>query len=51
MRVLQNLNFGKAVTELIPKLFEQAIGIVVLTTVVGFILAIVIGFLLLWVGG
>ncbi len=46
MRVLQNLNFGKAVTELIPKLFEQAIGIVVLTTVVGFILAIVIGFLL-----
>lgn len=46
MRVLQNLDFGKAITELIPKLMEQALGIVVLTTVAGFVLALVIGFLL-----
>lgn len=46
MRVLQNLNFSKALTELIPKLLEQAIGIVVLTTVVSFILALVFGFIL-----
>jgi polar amino acid transport system permease protein len=46
MRVLQNLNFGKAIAELLPKLIQQSLGIVVLTTIVGFILAIAIGFLL-----
>ncbi len=46
MRIIQNLNFPKAFTELIPKLMEQALGIVVLTTIIGFVLAIIIGFML-----
>lgn len=46
MEVLENLNFGKAFKELLPKLFGEAFGIVVTVTVVGFLLAIVIGFLL-----
>ena len=46
MNVIQNLNFMKAITELVPKLIQQALWIVVVTTIVGFALAIVIGFLL-----
>ncbi len=46
MRVLENLNFAKAFKELLPKLFGEAFGIVVTVTIVGFILAIVIGFIM-----
>ena len=46
MEVLENLDFAKAFKELLPELFGEAIGIVVTVTIVGFLLAIVIGFLL-----
>lgn len=46
MEVLENLNFSKAFKELLPKLFGEAFGIVVTVTVIGFILAIIIGFIL-----
>lgn len=46
MEVLENLDFGKAFKELLPKLFGEAFSIVITVTVVGFILAIIIGFLL-----
>lgn len=46
MDILENLNFSKAFKELLPKLFGEAFGIVVTVTIVGFLLAIVIGFLL-----
>ena len=46
MRVLENLNFHKAWTELMPKLMGQAIRIVLLVSIVSFVLAIVFGFIL-----
>lgn len=46
MEVLQNLNFPKAIHELLPKLLGNALQIVVLSTVLGFLLAIILGFLL-----
>jgi polar amino acid transport system permease protein len=46
MDVLQNLNFPKAIHELLPKLLGDALKIVVLTTLIGFLFAIVFGFLL-----
>lgn len=46
MRVLENLNFSKAWTELLPKLLGQAMEIVVIVSIVSFILAIVFGFIL-----
>lgn len=46
MKVLQNLNFQKAIVELLPKLLGSALGIVILVTIVGFILAILAGFIL-----
>lgn len=46
MRVLQNLNFIKAWTELMPKLMGEAVQIVLLVTIVSFILAIIFGFML-----
>lgn len=46
MEVSENLDFAKAFKELLPELFGEAIGIVVTVTIVGFLLAIVIGFLL-----
>lgn len=46
MRVLQNLNFGKAWTELIPKLMGGAIQIVIAVSIISFVLAIIFGFIL-----
>lgn len=46
MEVLEKLDFGKAFRELLPKLFGEAISIVITVTIVGFILAIILGFLL-----
>jgi len=46
MEVIKNLNFPKAIHDLLPKLLGSALQIVVLTTIIGFILAIFIGFLL-----
>lgn len=46
MRVLENLNFPKAFEELLPKLLGDALHIVVLTTVFGFLFAIIFGFIL-----
>lgn len=46
MTVLENLNFPKAIKELLPKLFGEAFTIVVFVTIVGFIFAIIIGFLM-----
>ena len=46
MEVLKNLDFGRAFRELLPKLFGDAFSIVITVTIVGFLLAIVIGFLL-----
>ena len=46
MEVVKNLNFPKAIHDLLPKLLGSALQIVVLATVLGFIFAIIIGFLL-----
>lgn len=46
MRVLQNMNFARAFRELLPKLMGEALQIVLVVTVAGFLLALVIGFLL-----
>ncbi|MCK9170539.1 MAG: amino acid ABC transporter permease [Treponema sp.] len=46
MNVLQNLNWSKAFTELLPKLLGNALFIVVFATIVGFLIGIVFGFLL-----
>lgn len=46
MKVLGNLNFSKAMVELLPKLLGEALHIVVITTIVGFLFAIVFGFIL-----
>ncbi len=46
MEVLRNLNFGKAFSELLPKLLGNALHIVVLCTAFGFLFAILVGFLL-----
>ena len=46
MEVFKNLNFPKAIHDLLPKLLGSALQIVVLATVLGFIFAIIIGFLL-----
>ena len=46
MRVLQNLNFEKALSELLPKLLGNALEIVLFVSISSFILAILFGFLL-----
>ncbi len=46
MRVLENLNFPKAIDELLPKLLGDALKIVVVTTILGFLFAIIFGFIL-----
>ena len=46
MNVIENLNFPKAVEELLPKLLGEALHIVILTTIFGFLFAIIIGFIL-----
>jgi His/Glu/Gln/Arg/opine family amino acid ABC transporter permease subunit len=46
MNVLENLNWSKAAAELLPKLLQHALGIVLITTVLGFLLGLIIGFFL-----
>ena len=46
MSVIQNLDFGRAWTELLPKLLGQALEIVLIVTIISFILAIIFGFIL-----
>jgi len=46
MNVLQNLDFGQACVELLPKLLKQALGNVLFSTVFGFIIGLLVGFLL-----
>lgn len=46
MRVLKNLDFLKALHELLPKLLGEALRIVVVVTIIGFILALIVGFIL-----
>lgn len=46
MQVLNNLNFSKAFQELLPKLLGSALQLVVTVTVIGFIFAVIIGFIL-----
>ncbi len=46
MRVLENLNFPKAVSDLLPKLLGNALQTVIIVTIVGFICAIIFGFIL-----
>lgn len=46
MKVFESLNFPKAVHDLLPKLLGNALQIVVLTTIIGFLFAIIFGFIL-----
>ncbi|MEE3420842.1 MAG: amino acid ABC transporter permease [Lachnospiraceae bacterium] len=46
MQVIQNLDPGKVMQELFPKLMGSALRMVLLVTIVSFILAILIGFIL-----
>ena len=46
MRVIQNLDFGRAWKELLPKLLGHALEIVLLVTIISFLLAIIFGFIL-----
>lgn len=46
MDILRNLDFAKAVADLLPVLLGKALWIVILATVFGFLIALVIGFLL-----
>lgn len=46
MNVLQNLDFGQACVELLPKLLKQALGNVLFSTFFGFIIGLLVGFLL-----
>lgn len=46
MRVINNFNFLKAVRELLPKLCGEALQIVLIVTILGFILALLVGFIL-----
>lgn len=46
MSVIQNLDFGRAWKELLPKLLGQALEIVLIVTIISFILAIIFGFIL-----
>lgn len=46
MRVINNFDFLKAVRELLPKLLGEALHIVLIVTILGFLLALVIGFVL-----
>lgn len=46
MNVIENLNFSKAIEELLPKLLGRALYLVVCATIIGFLLAIVFGFVL-----
>ena len=46
MNVLQNLDFAKAINDLLPKLLGNSLRIVILATIFGFLLALVVGFIL-----
>jgi polar amino acid transport system permease protein len=46
MNVLQNLNWGKAFSDLLPKLLGNALFIVLFATIVGFAIGIIFGFAL-----
>lgn len=46
MDVLSNLNFIKAIHELLPKLMGQAFKTVILATILSFLIALIIGFIL-----
>lgn len=46
MDILQNLNFPKALHDLLPKLLGKAMYIVVITTLLGFLFAVIFGFIL-----
>ena len=46
MNVVANLNFGKAINELLPQLLSEALLMVLLVTVLGILLAFVLGFLM-----
>jgi polar amino acid transport system permease protein len=46
MRVLENLNFPKAIDDLLPKLLGNALHIVIITTIMGFLFAVIFGFVL-----
>ena len=49
MKVLNNLNFSKAIEQLLPKLFGDAFIIVVKATLFGFCFAIIVVFILAFV--
>lgn len=46
MNILKNLDFAKAIKELLPQLLGKALLLVVVATVLGFVIGIVFGFLL-----
>ncbi len=46
MRVLNNMDFLRALKELLPKLIGEALQIVIIVTLVGFTVALIVGFLL-----
>lgn len=46
MSVLENLDFHKAIQELLPKLFGEAFIIVIFVTITSFIFALIIGFIM-----
>lgn len=46
MNGLENMNFSKAIAELLPKLLGNALQIVVVSTILGFIFAVIFGFIL-----
>ncbi|WP_178842184.1 amino acid ABC transporter permease [uncultured Treponema sp.] len=46
MNILKNLDFAKAVRDLLPQLLGKALGMVVTATIAGFILGLAVGFIL-----
>lgn len=46
MKVINNFDFLRAVSELLPKLLGEALRIVIIVTILGFILALMVGFIL-----
>lgn len=46
MKVINNFDFLRAVSELLPKLLGEALRIVIIVTILGFILALIVGFIL-----
>ena len=46
MKVINNFDFLRAVSELLPQLLGEALRIVIIVTILGFILALIVGFIL-----